>query len=89
MQRDFDLWLSEAPGGTGYSVGVIFLDVDGFKHLNSIFTESVVDRSSVCRDILSSPLRPPQPRMASRPHSVGPLASPLAPIRSPPRTLKR
>lgn len=45
MQPDFDLWVSEAAGVTGYSVGVIFLDVDGFKQLNTTFTESVVDRT--------------------------------------------
>lgn len=45
MQRDFDLWVSEAAEVTGYSVGVIFLDVDGFKQLNSTFRESVVDRT--------------------------------------------
>ena len=45
MQCDFDLWVSEAAEVTGYSVGVIFLDVDGFKQLNTIFTESVVDRT--------------------------------------------
>lgn len=45
MQLDFDLWVSEAAGVTGYSVGVIFLDIDGFKQLNTTFTESVVDRT--------------------------------------------
>ena len=45
MQRDFDLWVSQATGVMGYSLGVIFLDVDGFKQLNSNFTESVVDRT--------------------------------------------
>lgn len=45
MQPDFDLWVSEAAGVTGYSVGVIFLDIDGFKQLNTTFTESVVDRT--------------------------------------------
>ncbi len=45
VQRDFDLWVSEADQATGYSVGVIFLDVDGFKQLNARFTESVVDRT--------------------------------------------
>lgn len=45
MQRDFDLWVSEAAKVTGYSVGVIFLDVDDFKQLNSSFTESVVDKT--------------------------------------------
>ena len=44
-QRDFDLWVSEAAEVTNYSVGVIFLDVDDFKQLNSSFTESVVDRT--------------------------------------------
>jgi diguanylate cyclase (GGDEF)-like protein len=45
VQRDFDLWVSEANGIKDYSVGVIFLDVDGFKQLNSAFTESVVDKT--------------------------------------------
>lgn len=44
-QRDFDAWVSEAAEFNGYSVGVIFLDVDDFKQLNSTFTESVVDRT--------------------------------------------
>lgn len=44
-QRDFDLWVSEADKVAGYSVGVVFLDVDGFKGLNTTFTESVVDRT--------------------------------------------
>lgn len=44
-QRDFDLWVSEAAAVPAYSVGVIFLDVDDFKHLNTTFTESVVDRT--------------------------------------------
>lgn len=45
MQRDFDLWVSDAANVAGYSVGVMFLDVDGFKQLNTTFTESVVDRT--------------------------------------------
>lgn len=45
MQRDFDLWVSDAVEVVGYSVGVIFLDVDGFKQINTTFTESVVDRT--------------------------------------------
>jgi len=43
--RDFDRWVSEAAGVTGYSVGVVFLDVDDFKRYNTTFTESVVDRT--------------------------------------------
>lgn len=43
--RDFDLWVSEAGKVAGYSVGVVFLDVDGFKDLNTAFTESVVDKT--------------------------------------------
>lgn len=43
-QRDFDLWIAEASGASTYSTGVIFIDVDEFKSLNSTFTESVVDR---------------------------------------------
>lgn len=45
IQRDFDQWCSEAAGIPGYSVGVIFLDIDNFKQLNTNFTESVVDRT--------------------------------------------
>ncbi len=45
MQRDFDRWVSEAAEVAGYSVGVIFLDIDGFKQLNTTFTEAVVDRT--------------------------------------------
>lgn len=45
MQRDFDLWASQAAEMREYSVGVIFLDVDEFKQLNTTFTESVVDRT--------------------------------------------
>jgi diguanylate cyclase (GGDEF)-like protein len=45
MQRDFDLWISEAAEVREYSAGVIFLDVDEFKQLNTTFTESVVDRT--------------------------------------------
>jgi diguanylate cyclase (GGDEF)-like protein len=44
-QRDFDLWVAEADGITGYSIGVIIIDIDDFKHLNSTWTESVVDRA--------------------------------------------
>ena len=43
-QRDFDLWIAEGSGASIYSIGVIFIDVDDFKALNSSFTESVVDR---------------------------------------------
>jgi diguanylate cyclase (GGDEF)-like protein len=45
MQRDFDLWCSEAAGLTGYSIAVIFLDIDDFKQFNTNFTETVIDRS--------------------------------------------
>jgi diguanylate cyclase (GGDEF)-like protein len=44
-QRDFDLWVAEAAGIAGYSIGVIFIDIDDFKRLNSAWTESVVDRA--------------------------------------------
>ncbi len=44
-QRDFDSWTTEASGIEGYSIGVIFIDVDDFKALNTKFTESVIDRS--------------------------------------------
>jgi len=43
--RDLDLWTSEAAGIKDYCVGVIFLDVDDFKQLNTNFTESIVDRT--------------------------------------------
>jgi diguanylate cyclase (GGDEF)-like protein len=45
LHRDFDIWASEANGIEDYSVGVIFLDVDDFKRLNTTFTESVIDRT--------------------------------------------
>ena len=44
-RRDFDLWIAEAAEIDGYSVGVIFMDVDDFKRLNTTFTESVIDRT--------------------------------------------
>lgn len=44
-QRDFDLWSTEGATIAGYAIGVIFLDIDDFKRLNSAFTESVVDRT--------------------------------------------
>jgi diguanylate cyclase (GGDEF)-like protein len=43
MQSDFDHWVLEAAQVTGYSIGVIFLDVDDFKKFNTEFTESLVD----------------------------------------------
>jgi diguanylate cyclase (GGDEF)-like protein len=45
MHPDFDFWRSEAGELTGYSVGVIFLDIDNFKQFNTNFTESVVDKT--------------------------------------------
>lgn len=45
MHRDFDLWVSEAKEISGYSIGVIFLDIDGFKRFNTLYTESVIDRT--------------------------------------------
>jgi GGDEF domain-containing protein len=44
-QRDFEVWASDAAGVSGYAIGVIFLDIDDFKRLNSAFTESVVDHA--------------------------------------------
>jgi diguanylate cyclase (GGDEF)-like protein len=44
-QRDFDRWTAETIEHPGYAIGVIFLDVDDFKHLNSVFTETVVDKA--------------------------------------------
>lgn len=44
-QRDFELWATEAAAVPGYAIGVVFLDIDDFKRLNSAFTESVVDHS--------------------------------------------
>lgn len=44
-QVDFDSWIAEGSGKAEYSIGVIFLDVDDFKKLNSALTESVVDRA--------------------------------------------
>jgi diguanylate cyclase (GGDEF)-like protein len=45
MQPDFDAWVSAGTEVADYSVGVIFLDIDGFKQLNTTFTESVVDKT--------------------------------------------
>jgi diguanylate cyclase (GGDEF)-like protein len=46
-QRDFDTWVQEAEGIgiSGYTIAVIFLDVDDFKEFNTKFTEAVVDRT--------------------------------------------
>jgi len=44
-QRDLDLWATEAAGVPGYAIGLVFLDIDDFKRLNSAFTESIVDRT--------------------------------------------
>lgn len=41
---DFDRWAAYAGDTPHYSIGVIFVDVDNFKQLNSSFTESVIDR---------------------------------------------
>jgi GGDEF domain-containing protein len=43
-QRDFDLWVADSAAATDYSIGVVFLDIDDFKKVNSTFTESIVDR---------------------------------------------
>jgi len=42
---DFDTWIAEAQSVDGYSVAVLFVDVDDFKAVNTRFTESVVDRT--------------------------------------------
>jgi diguanylate cyclase (GGDEF)-like protein len=44
-QCDFDRWTAEAGGSSAYGIGVIFLDIDNFKQINSRFTETVVDRT--------------------------------------------
>ncbi len=44
-QRDFDLWTTEASATKEYSIGVIFLDIDHFKQLNTAFTETIVDQA--------------------------------------------
>ncbi len=44
-QTDFDSWVADGSRRAEYSIGVIFLDVDDFKKLNSALTESVVDRA--------------------------------------------
>lgn len=44
-QRDFDLWTTEASAAKEYSIGVIFLDIDHFKQLNTAFTETIVDQA--------------------------------------------
>ncbi len=44
-RRDFDTWTAQAARVGGYSIAVIFLDIDDFKQLNSAFTESAVDRT--------------------------------------------
>ena len=43
--RHFERWTAEAADDSGYAIGVIFLDVDNFKQINSRFTETVVDRT--------------------------------------------
>jgi diguanylate cyclase (GGDEF)-like protein len=43
-QRDFSLWVEEGATVTDYSIGVVFVDVDDFKKINSKFTEFIVDR---------------------------------------------
>lgn len=44
-RRDFELWTTEASPVQGYSIGIVFLDIDNFKQLNSSFTESIVDQA--------------------------------------------
>ncbi len=44
-QRDFDLWTAEGAEAVGYAIGIVFLDIDDFKNVNSAFTESIVDRA--------------------------------------------
>lgn len=44
-RRDFDGWAEEAQTLDGYQIGVLFIDVDNFKLLNSTLTESVVDKT--------------------------------------------
>jgi diguanylate cyclase (GGDEF)-like protein len=42
---DFDQWISEASEISGYTIGVIFIDIDDFKRFNTDFHETVVDRT--------------------------------------------
>ncbi len=44
-QRDFELWTAQGRDIPGYVLGIVFIDVDDFKSLNSKFTESIVDRA--------------------------------------------
>jgi diguanylate cyclase (GGDEF)-like protein len=44
-RRDFEFWTTEAGAAEGYSIGVVFLDIDDFKRLNTAFTESIVDQA--------------------------------------------
>jgi diguanylate cyclase (GGDEF)-like protein len=43
-QRDLENWCAE-PQGCEYPVGVVYLDIDNFKKLNSEFTETAIDKS--------------------------------------------
>ena len=44
-RRDFEFWTTEASAAQGYSIGIVFLDIDDFKQLNIEFTESIVDQA--------------------------------------------
>jgi len=43
-QKDFDLWKIDAEEFK-YQIGVLFIDIDNFKELNSKYTEIVVDKT--------------------------------------------
>ena len=45
IERDFNQWRSEADGVSNYSIGMIFLDIDDFKRLNTAHSETVVDKT--------------------------------------------
>lgn len=44
-QKDFDLWKTDAEEFNYQHIGVLFLDIDNFKELNSKYTEAIVDKT--------------------------------------------
>jgi diguanylate cyclase (GGDEF)-like protein len=43
-QKDFNEWLHDAKE-LGYKIGVLFIDIDKFKQLNTKYTETIVDQT--------------------------------------------